>query len=208
MKRLHSGISTATLLGVFIMMVGAPGLAQSQDYYGAKPYVSPYYDPLFPEDNDYEPEDEVLTDSKLRALIITDLGISPFVNRDDIYVSVKNGIATLSGDVDDRSEMIDAVEIAYDAGAWRVQNKLHRREVSDRPWAELSDRELAREIERELSLSPFVNSAYITVHVREGVATLYGGVENTGEIADAVENAYEAGAKRVKSRLWVDHELS
>lgn len=207
MKLLQPFFLTARLLFVMIV-VGMPGLAQSQNYYGAEPYVSPYYDPLFPDDKGYESENDILSDSELRARIITDLGISPFVDRDDVYVSVENGIATLSGDVDDRSEMIDAVEIAYDAGAWRVRNKLHRREIYDRPWAEMSDRELAGEIQRELSLSPFVNSDDITVHVRNGVATLYGGVENKGEIADAVENAYEAGARRVKSRLWVDQERS
>jgi hypothetical protein len=32
-------------------------------------------------------------------------------------------------------------------------------------------------------------------------------VENQGEMADAVENAYEAGAKNVRNRLWIDPTL-
>ncbi len=214
MKLVHRFTSLAMIYGFTMLILGLPGLAQSQKYYGAGPYVSPYDDPYFNdphtsfENDDYDDEDNVLTDSTLRARIITDLAMSPFIDRDSIYVSVDKGIVTLSGDVEDRSEMMDAVEIAYDAGAWRVRNKLKQQENGNPGWAHMSDRELAEEIQQELLLSPFVNSDHITVRVRNGVATLYGGVENKGEIADAVENAYEAGAKRVKSRLWVDPELS
>ncbi|MBA3612040.1 MAG: BON domain-containing protein, partial [Nitrospirales bacterium] len=130
-----------------------------------------------------------------------------FVDGDDVRVSVDNRVATLSGTVEDRSAMIDAVELAYDAGARKVRNKLSQRDRGERPWADMRDSELKEEIRDELDRSPFVNSDQISVSVRNGVATLSGGVENKGEIPDAVENAYEAGAKRVKSRLWVDPDL-
>ncbi len=100
--------------------------------------------------------------------------------------------------------MIDAVEIAYDAGARRVRNQLRQLDVDDRPWEGMRDDELKDAIENELTMSPFVDADRIRVTVRNGVATLSGRLENKGEIADAVENAYEAGAKRVKSRLWVE----
>jgi osmotically-inducible protein OsmY len=151
---------------------------------------------------------DIPTDDELRAVIARDLATSPFVDGERINVSVDNREVTLSGRVEDRSAMVDAVEIAYDAGALNVRNHLRKMEGEDRPWADMGDRELKREIQDELAYSPFVNEEQIRVNVRDGVAILYGGVENEGEIADAVENAYEAGAKRVKSRMWVDPELS
>ncbi len=205
----------ATTLGLIILLLGTPGFAHSQpDYYGAGPYygfASDSYSDDYSSDyyyDYYNDDDDVLTDSELRKRIMVDWAMSPFVDGENIHISVKSGIVTLSGEVEDRSEMIDVVEFAYDAGAWRVHNKLHLREYDDGQWAEINDSELTEDIEQELALSPFVNSDHIFVRVRNGIATLYGGVENTGEIADAVENAYEAGAKRVKSKLWVDPEHS
>jgi len=231
MKLLHVLTSTAAALTLSIGLTGLPGVAHSQvgfSDYGYAPYNNPYDDPFYNppgpyydsyNDPYYNPRygryydpchDDIgqLTDTKLRTCIKRDLATSPFVEREDIHVKIKNGTATLSGSVEDRSAMIDAVEIAYDAGASKVRNKLRPREREDRPWADMRDSELKAEIEDELDFSPFVNADQISVRVRNGIATLSGGVENEGEIADAVENAYEAGAKRVKSKLWVDPDLS
>jgi len=231
MKLSHALTSTVAALTLSFGLTGLPGVAHSQvgySDYGYAPYYNPYTDPFynppgpFYDSYYYDPYnsrygthydpcyDDVdqLTDTRLRHCIKRDLVGSPFVDSEDVRVSVDNGTATLSGRVEDRSAMIDAVEIAYDAGASKVQNKLRPRERESRPWADMRDSELKAEIEDELDFSPFVNADQIRVKVRNGVATLYGGVENEGEIADAVENAYEAGAKRVRSKLWVDQELS
>jgi osmotically-inducible protein OsmY len=209
---LHSLTSTA--LGIaFLLTVSIPGVAQAQrdrtgyqenDLYN-EPY--PYFESRYDGENEYWFEDERPTDRELRREIMQDLSTSPFSNGDQIRVSVDRGIATLSGRVEDRSAMIDAVETAYDAGAMRVRNNLRPQGWEDRPWVDMRDRELRDDIEDELAFSPFVNSDRIEVSVRNGVATLQGTVENQGEIADAVENAYEAGAKRVVSRLWVNPDL-
>lgn len=202
-----------------IIMVPAGTLGHAQDYvFEDDPYSDPSYDPQF-DSYAYDPywnnelglenEDLTLTDDELRRRIKGDLYMSPFVHEQHVHVAVQHGVATLDGSVEDRSAMVDAVEIAYEAGAWKVRNRLRLRESGNPQWAvELSDMELKKEIMNELAMSPFVNSDQITVTVRNGVATLTGGVENRGEIADAVENAYEAGAKRVKSELWIDPDLS
>lgn len=223
MKPLHTLTSTSVALAMFICLIGVPGLSQSQVIYDDNyvdpiydyvPYNDPFYDEYgydgygYYDDFGYDYDDYILTDFELRRRIKLDLAMSPFVDAETVRVSVDNGIATLSGSVEDRSAMVDAVEIAYDAGAWKVRNNLMRREMGERPWAGMNDAELKEDIRDELASSPFVNEDQISVSVKNGVATLYGGVENKGEIADAVENAYEAGAKRVKSRLWVDPDLS
>ena len=225
MKLMNGFPQTAMAIAFLMAVGGTPDLAQSQAVYDNNDKVPYYeYDPHYEYDRSYDPyfddsfgydydygydyDDYILTDSELRKRIKLNLAMSPFVDEDDIRVSVDYGVVTLSGTVEDRSAMIDAGEIAYDSGAWKVRNKLSLREIGERPWAKMGDRELRKEIRDELESSPFVDADQISVVVKNGVATLYGGVENKGEIADAVENAYEAGAQRVKSRLWVDPDLS
>ena len=67
----------------------------------------------------------------------------------------------------------------------------------------MSDRGLARAVQEELSWSPFVDSDPIRVESKNGVVTLKGTVENRSEMAAAVENAYEAGARRVNNQLHI-----
>jgi osmotically-inducible protein OsmY len=49
---------------------------------------------------------------------------SPYVDGDDITVSVENGMVTLTGTVDTRHEEISAIENAYEGGARTVKNDL------------------------------------------------------------------------------------
>lgn len=208
--KLFTSFTLPALALAFMMVGGPPVLAQTQNDIDQEyeNFYDPFYDPYFDTNGGYN-DDDILTDRELRAEIMQDLEMSPFVDERNIRVSVDRNIATLSGTVEDRSAMIDAVEIAYDAGAMRVRNELNQqRRMDERPWAEMRDRELKAAIEDELWWSPFVNDERIRVDVQDGVAVLHGTVENKDEIADAVENAYDAGAKRVRSRLWVNPDLS
>lgn len=67
--------------------------------------------------------------------------MSPFVDGERVRKSVDDRVVTPSRRIDDRSAMIDAVEIAYDAMAYRVQNHLRKGEGDDRPRAEIEDHE-------------------------------------------------------------------
>jgi osmotically-inducible protein OsmY len=64
------------------------------------------------------------SDAKLKVDIRDELYWSPFVDMDDVKISVQNGVATLSGKVDSWSERWAAEENAYDAGARLVRNEL------------------------------------------------------------------------------------
>lgn len=142
------------------------------------------------------------SDEELEYRIQRRLGVSPYRN-DDITVQVKQGETVLSGYVKDRDSIVDVVEIAYDSGATNVNNQIQL----DHPWREINDQKLKEAVEAELYWSPFVNSVPIRVEARDGTVTLSGRVENRGEIVDAVENAYEAGAKNVRIHLWIDPTL-
>jgi osmotically-inducible protein OsmY len=73
------------------------------------PYISPegYYD--YP-----------ATDAQIYDNIQSELFWSPFVNKDDVVVTVNQGVATLSGTVDSPQERSSAIENAYEGGATSV----------------------------------------------------------------------------------------
>ncbi len=145
------------------------------------------------------------SDEEIKYRIQRRLEVSPYGNG-EITVQVGQGETVLSGYVEDQDALVDVIEIAYDAGATNVNNQL-RIKNQGLPWEKMTDQELKEAVEEELHWSPFVNSVPIRVEARNGIVTLSGRVENRGEIVDAVENAYEAGAKNVRIRLWIDPTL-
>ncbi|MEO8325983.1 MAG: BON domain-containing protein [Nitrospirota bacterium] len=100
-----------------------------------------------------------------------------------------------------------------DRDTMRTQENLKRNrsddywtdEGADRRGGGMSDRELEKAVRDELSWSPFVDEDPIRVNVQQGVVTLQGTVEDPSEMAAAVDNAYEAGARRVVSRLRIQN---
>jgi len=68
---------------------------------------------------DYEP---TVSDIEIREDIRSQLFWSPFVDSDDITVTVENGVATLRGEVEDWSEFQAAEENAREGGARSVIN--------------------------------------------------------------------------------------
>ncbi|MBA3967054.1 MAG: BON domain-containing protein [Nitrospirales bacterium] len=122
-----------------------------------------------------------------------------------MHVTVRNGVASLTGMVLNRAAMVEAVEDAYDGGARKVRNRLQLFRHEERPWAEMSDRSLAKAVRGEISWSPFVDGDPIRVEACQGVVTLQGSVENRSEMAAAVDNAYEAGARRVNNQLRIQN---
>lgn len=80
-----------------------------------------------------------------------------------------------------------------------------QRSATDRPdGSSREDRELERDIKSELAWSPFVDADRVGVSVRNGVAYLFGTVEDREEMQAAIENAFEAGADRVDNRLMIE----
>ncbi|MGE0644414.1 MAG: BON domain-containing protein [Nitrospira sp.] len=67
-----------------------------------------------------------------------------------------------------------------------------------------ADLRLKLDVKRELAMSPFVDADFIGVTVRNGVVTLRGSVEDQSAASDAVENAREAGAKKVINKLTTE----
>jgi osmotically-inducible protein OsmY len=179
-----------------------------ESYWDAQPYVSPdtyredYRETGYRRDERFRDfRDSRRSDVNLRENIRQELKESPYLDANRIEVQARNGVVTLMGTVENRDALVTAEENAYEGGARKVVNNLRIQRAEDRPWTNMGDNELRKEIESELTWSPFVDADKIHVRVREGVAILQGDVQDRSEMAAAVENAYEAGARRVVNQM-------
>jgi osmotically-inducible protein OsmY len=90
-------------------------------------YYSPYVDDSYADDEDgygYLPRNAIKSDAKIKEDIENEFFWSPFVDSDDITISVKDGVATLTGKVNSSSEYYSATKNAYEGGATFVNNDL------------------------------------------------------------------------------------
>ena len=89
----------------------------------------PTYDP-YVDEYDYGPYEygprgyPAKTDQQIEEDVRDEMFWSPFVDGDDIKVSVEDGVTTLEGEVTSWSEYRSAVENAYEGGSIWVRNKL------------------------------------------------------------------------------------
>lgn len=165
-------------------------------------------------------------DAELQSRAVEALRSDPYVDRFEISVDVKNGIATLSGAVDTYFEKTEAeTTVSRTAGIIGVENNLTVQDtadpyvydpyvdnqyIRDYEWYRYQpptysfdrDREIRDNIQDQIWWSPFVDKDQVTITVENGVATLTGKVDSWSEYHAAAENAWEGGAR------WVDNDLS
>ena len=67
----------------------------------------------------------IKSDTQIKNDVERELWWSPFVNSNEIKVSVKNGVVTLTGTVETQFERQVALENAVEGGALWVNNKLN-----------------------------------------------------------------------------------
>jgi osmotically-inducible protein OsmY len=169
----------------------------------------------------------IYSDEILKSRIERSFVRDPFIENRKITVNVQNGAVDLYGAVDTTFEKIRAEDLSSRiTGVVEVENHLvisgwlqpypHDPYVEEgigrgltyryqrRPPLMLkTDRELQRDIEKELFWSPFVDSDEITVRVENGEAILTGTVDTWGEYKAAADNAYEGGAVIVNNKIEV-----
>jgi len=119
----------------------------------------------------------------------------------NVYVTCHQGNMALYGYVKSNEEK-DQLEKATKAvpGIKNVDNNLI---VKKEGWQQKSDSEIQQDVESQLWWSPYVDSDKIHVSVQNGVVTLTGQVDNWDAMRAAVKNAYDGGAKRVKSQIQI-----
>ncbi len=84
-------------------------------------FYAPYYGPWTFGTPGYYTQDP---DERLRQNIQSQYFWSPFVDGGDITITVEDGVATLSGEVDSWREQSSAIDNAYQAGAMSVKSEL------------------------------------------------------------------------------------
>ncbi|WKZ18431.1 MAG: BON domain-containing protein [Candidatus Jettenia sp. CY-1] len=126
------------------------------------------------------------------------LSRNPITDRLDITVELQNKKVYLYGGVNTFYEKRLAEDVVSRVpGVIDVVNKL---EVNYRwPWK--SDEEIKNDIESQWYWDVFINSDDISVKVHNGVATIYGIVDNQKDSLAVVKDAFDGGAKIVRSFL-------
>jgi osmotically-inducible protein OsmY len=97
------------------------------DYPGAPIVYDPYAYDWYPYGHywyDYTPSYSFRTDWEIKQEIKDELWWSPYVDSDEVNVTVEDGEATLTGTVDSWLEYRSATENALEGGAIRVWNRL------------------------------------------------------------------------------------
>ncbi len=143
-----------------------------------------------------EPRTDQETVEDIRAAVTRD----PFLERMGLSVSVFNGVAYLTGAVDNTFQKTHAENlVSQTPGVVEVLNRLRVPSIHQ----DKDDREILEDIQDELWWSPFIDSETINVTVNDGLVTLTGTVNSWREKKIAGENAREGGAIAVKNKLTV-----
>jgi osmotically-inducible protein OsmY len=166
-----------------------------------------------------------IADVDLQKRVEAALRVNPFTDEFEIATQADHGKVTLTGTVDSNFEKAEAESVAgHVVGVYDVDNRLvverprkpfvrdpyaspYQPEIGARsftsPRPTKPDRDIERDITRELYWSPFLRDDRIEVSVRNGKATLTGAVDTLREKAAATENALQAGAVVVDNQLAV-----
>ncbi len=139
-------------------------------------------------------------DSAVTEDIYEALSRNPVIGRFDIDTEVINNRVHLYGTVDTfyQRELVEDI-VSGVPGVVDIVNKL---DVNYRwPWK--SDKEIEKDVENQLYWDIFVDSENISVKVKNGIVSLYGAVDDREELLAVVKNAFEGGAKIVRSFLKI-----
>ena len=134
--------------------------------------------------------------------IQTRLQKDPNLQNNRVEVTVKNGIATLTGKVDTQSEKAEATRLASVTGIVGIDNRLEVGSASlDQA---VSDSALTAGIKEKLEASEMNRFDGVAVRTTSGVVTLTGSVQNEQAMKKVLDIAHDAdGVTRVENNLTV-----
>lgn len=139
-------------------------------------------------------------DAKIETAVEQAIERDPKLHRYDIYASVVNGKAYLSGSVPyEYAKWQTARIVSGIRGVTALENNLTVKDTELR-----ADWELLADIQHELRWSPNVEASEVAVNVEDGVAKLTGTVDTWNERSAAEENAYDGGAHHVRNQLELE----
>jgi osmotically-inducible protein OsmY len=147
------------------------------------------------------------TDAEIQKDILAQLKWEPFLNPASIGVSVKDGVVTLSGQVDSYSKKIGAeLAVKKIAGVKAIANDVH---VGVSPVYLRTDTEIAEAVARTLQWHVAIKEDKIKIVVEKGVVTLSGEVDWNYQRQAAVDAIqHMAGITRVNNYIAVKPSVS
>jgi osmotically-inducible protein OsmY len=145
------------------------------------------------------------SDRDVKKMLDSKLLANPWVNRFDITTIVRDGVATLTGTVDNlqakRKAELEALDVS---GIRRVKNFLRVRPTRPR-----TDADVAKEIRQTLEQDPHVSVYDITVSVFGGKAYLRGEVDSVYMKQQAEEAAMRVpGVVDIRNALRVHYQAT
>jgi osmotically-inducible protein OsmY len=139
------------------------------------------------------------TDASITAAVKTKLAADSQVNASEINVDTKDGVVTLTGNIDSHEAKDRAIQIARDTkGVQDVQDMISVREASaegnapnpDRTIGErIDDAGITMQVKAKFLDDPTVKGLQIDVDTRDGVVYLTGSVSGEAEKQKAIELA-------------------
>lgn len=156
---------------------------------------------------------------QIKQNIVQAIRQDPYVDTTNVSVSVEEGSVTLTGNVETYFEKLQAGNVASTVnGVESITNNItvaYEPFAFDRPlsgWnpilddvdfrvVEKDDNTLKQDVISQITWSPYINIDDVSVSVNNGVVTLSGQVDSWFEYNKAIEEAYEAGALKVKNEL-------
>jgi len=142
------------------------------------------------------------TDAEIQKDVMDQLKWEAFLNPTEIGVAVKDGVVTLSGQVDSYNKKIGAeMAVKKIAGVKAVAENIH---VGVSPYYLRSDTEIATAVANALKWHTAVTEDKIKITVEKGVVTLTGEVDwnfQRQAAVDAVKNL--AGITRINNYITV-----
>lgn len=161
-----------------------------------------------------------LSDSTIKQNVSRAIVRDPYIESADVDISVDDATVTLSGKADSYFEKLQAGEVASTAaGVESITNNISVEDYDpfafDRllyDWDPITDdvdfmivnrtdAQLKEEVVSQITWSPYITMENINISVNNGVVTLTGQVDSSFKHNEATEEAYEAGALKVKNEL-------
>jgi osmotically-inducible protein OsmY len=143
---------------------------------------------------------EELMDEQLESRVEARLAADPYTQSFNMTAEVYQGVLTLSGNVHSNFERERAEEAAAGVdGIIAIENHLDVRE----PARHLSDVELAHDVASKLERDAWVATGSVVVSAVAGVVALEGSVTSPNAKRRAIDDAYDAGARRVDAEALV-----
>ncbi len=149
------------------------------------------------------------SDADIEEAVNDALAVHPRIDAANIEVSVTNGIATLTGTVDNLKTARAAAETASNTRGVIAtdQNLSVDNQLVVTPEIDSTDEEIRQEVENALERDPFVSAAEIDVTVETGIVTLSGTANNYFEKYQADEVASTVnGVVDIINEIQVDYD--